>query len=286
MPDSTPPIVLTFSPVDEATSVTIGSNIVVTFNENIQRGFGDIVLKTAAGATVAIYGQSSSSVTISGSTLTINPSADLNYSTGYMVEFAAGSVQDTFGNNYVGTTTYNFATIAEAVNTAPVATAASILTNEDTAKTGTLTATDVDSTSITYSKVASPSNGTVSVNSNGAYAYTPNANFNGTDSFTFKANDGFLDSNLATVSINIYKKLTISKNSYVAYGLDLAKVTIVGSGTPNSIVEIRENNNFIGQTTVNSDGSWELIYISDYDKHSYALSESFTSGWRGKDQNL
>ena len=134
--------------------------------------------------------------------------------------------------------------------------------------------------------MTSPTNGTVTVNTNGTYTYTPNANFNGTDSFTFKANDGFLDSNFATVSINIYKKLTISKNSYVAYGLDLAKVTIVGSGTPNSIIEIRENNNYIGQTTVNSDGSWELIYISNYDKHSYALSEVFTSGWRGKDQNL
>jgi hypothetical protein len=285
MPDSTPPIVLTFSPADEATSVSIGSNIVVTFNENIQRGSGDIVLKTTAGTTVAIYGQSSSNVTITGSTLKINPSADLNYSTGYMVEFAVGSVQDTFGNNYLGTITYNFATVA-AVNTAPVATAASILTNEDTDKTGTLTATDIDSASLTYAKVASPSNGVVTVSANGIYTYTPNTNFNGTDSFTFKANDGFLDSNFATVSINIYKKLTISKNSYVAYGLDLAKVKIVGSGTPNSIVEIRENNNFIGQTTVNYDGSWELIYISDYDKHSYALSEIFTSGWRGKDQNL
>ncbi|MFQ5590125.1 MAG: Ig-like domain-containing protein, partial [Phycisphaerae bacterium] len=33
--------------------------------------------------------------------------------------------------------------------------------------------------------------------------YNPNANFNGADSFTFKANDGTVDSNTATVSITV-----------------------------------------------------------------------------------
>ena len=174
---------------------------------------------------MATYGQSSSNVTIVDNVLTIDPTTNLNYSTGYQVEFAAGSVQDTFDNNYAGPTTYNFTT-GTAANTAPVATTVSISTNEDTAKTSSLTATDIDSTSLTYAKVASPSNGVVTVNTNGIYTYTPNANFSGTDSFTFKANDGVLDSNFATVSINIYKKLTISKNSYLAYGLDLAKVKI------------------------------------------------------------
>src|SRR5690606_27894646 len=35
----------------------------------------------------------------------------------------------------------------------------------------------------------------------GAFTYTPNAGETGTDSFTFKANDGALDSNIATVSV-------------------------------------------------------------------------------------
>ena len=110
MPDSTPPIVLTFNPADEATSVTIGSNIVVTFNENIQRGFGDILLKTAAGITVETYKAETSNVVISGTALTIKPTINLNYKSGYKIEFAAGSVQDTSGNNYIGTSAYNFTT--------------------------------------------------------------------------------------------------------------------------------------------------------------------------------
>jgi methionine-rich copper-binding protein CopC len=120
--ESTAPEVSTFSPADGATLVAVGANIVVTFSETIQRGSGNIVLKTASGTTVATYAQSSSNVTISGSTLTINPSADLSYSTGYKVEFAAGSIKDVAGNNYAGTTSYNFTTAAAPDTTAPTVT--------------------------------------------------------------------------------------------------------------------------------------------------------------------
>jgi len=45
--------------------------------------------------------------------------------------------------------------------------------------------------------------GAVTVDANGSFTYTPNANYNGSDSFTFKANDGTADSNIATVSITV-----------------------------------------------------------------------------------
>ncbi len=93
--------------------------------------------------------------------------------------------------------------ISAFINQSPIASSENISTPEDTAITGTLKATDIDSTTLTYSKVMSPSNGTVTVNSNGSYSYKPNANFNGSDSFTFKANDGALDSAAATVSITV-----------------------------------------------------------------------------------
>ncbi len=114
--DTTAPTVSSFSPADEASAVAISSNIVVTFSENIQRGAGNIVLKTAEGTTVATYAQASSNVTISGSTLTINPTVDLSYSTGYKVEFASGSVQDLAGNDYAGTTSYNFTSAVQGAN--------------------------------------------------------------------------------------------------------------------------------------------------------------------------
>lgn len=51
--------------------------------------------------------------------------------------------------------------------------------------------------------VGNVSNGSLSLNSDGAFNYTPNANFYGTDSFTYKANDGSLNSNVVTVTINV-----------------------------------------------------------------------------------
>ena len=110
------PTASTFSPADEATAVAIGANVVVTFSEAVLRGAGSILLKKTDGTTVATYTQASTEVTVSGSTLTINPASDLAYGTGYKVEFAAGSVQDLAGNSYAGTTSYNFTTSAVPVS--------------------------------------------------------------------------------------------------------------------------------------------------------------------------
>jgi VCBS repeat-containing protein len=40
-------------------------------------------------------------------------------------------------------------------------------------------------------------------NGAGSFSYTPNSDFDGSDSFTYHANDGLTDSNVATVSITI-----------------------------------------------------------------------------------
>jgi sugar lactone lactonase YvrE len=83
-------------------------------------------------------------------------------------------------------------------NTAPIANNIAVETDEDVAVAITLTGTDVDEDELTFTVVDAPTNG--------IYAdgfYTPNVNFSGTDSFTYKANDGELDSNIATVTITV-----------------------------------------------------------------------------------
>ena len=62
---------------------------------------------------------------------------------------------------------------------------------------------DIDADSLNYALVTQSTHGTTAVNANGTYTYTPNANFLGNDSFTFKANDGTLDSNVATMTIQV-----------------------------------------------------------------------------------
>lgn len=87
-------------------------------------------------------------------------------------------------------------------NNAPVAQAQSVSTAEDTAKSITVVATDVDGDPLTYSVVASPTHGVLSGTAPNL-TYTPATNYNGADSFTFRSNDGKVDSNIATVSITV-----------------------------------------------------------------------------------
>jgi Leucine-rich repeat (LRR) protein len=95
-----------------------------------------------------------------------------------------------------------------AENAAPVAEDQSVETTQDTPLQITLVASDADGDPLTYEIVAGPNFGTLQ------YApaelpvltYSPNPGYFGPDSFTFKAHDGELDSNIATVTITISEK--------------------------------------------------------------------------------
>ncbi len=63
--------------------------------------------------------------------------------------------------------------------------------------------TDPDSSSLTAMLQSGPAHGTLNLASNGSFSYTPDANYFGSDSFTYKANDGSVDGNLATVAIDV-----------------------------------------------------------------------------------
>jgi hypothetical protein len=117
------------------------------------------------------------------------------------IDVASSAFTDAVGNNNTGATQYTWT--YDAPNTAPVAVAQSVTTNEDTTVTVTLVGTDADSgDQLTFTVVTQPANGALSGTAP-ALTYTPSANYNGTDSFMFKANDTTLDSNTATVSITI-----------------------------------------------------------------------------------
>ncbi|HLO48110.1 MAG TPA: Ig-like domain-containing protein, partial [Kamptonema sp.] len=110
--DTTPPRGSSFNPVDNATGVAVGSNLVFTLNEAIQKGSGNIVIKKLSdNSIVETIAVTAANVTISGSQLTINPTADLVAATDYYVEIANGAIKDLAGNSYSGFTgnsTWNF----------------------------------------------------------------------------------------------------------------------------------------------------------------------------------
>lgn len=90
----------------------------------------------------------------------------------------------------------------ENINSFPVAQNLTMTVDDGATTEMELVATDSDYDALTFSIVDAPSMGTVTIN--GVIAtYIPNENADGTDSFTYKANDGIGDSNIATVTVNI-----------------------------------------------------------------------------------
>jgi len=62
---------------------------------------------------------------------------------------------------------------------------------------------DVEGNDLSFSVVTAPSNGSLALNADGSFIYTPDTNFNKTDSFTYRAHDGVANSNTATVTLEI-----------------------------------------------------------------------------------
>jgi VCBS repeat-containing protein len=93
-------------------------------------------------------------------------------------------------------------------NRAPAATDDAYTTAEDTplsvAAPGVLgNDSDPDGDGLTAVLVSRPAHGTLTLNANGSFSYAPDADYNGPDSFTYKANDGRLESNTATVTLTV-----------------------------------------------------------------------------------
>jgi VCBS repeat-containing protein len=65
---------------------------------------------------------------------------------------------------------------------------------------------DADNPILTAMLVTAPSHGTLVLNSDGGFMYTPAVDYSGTDSFTYKASDGKLYSNVATVTLTIHHR--------------------------------------------------------------------------------
>ncbi|MDD3652584.1 MAG: Ig-like domain-containing protein [Desulfotomaculaceae bacterium] len=113
--DTTAPAVSSSDPADGATGVAIDKTVAITFSEDIVAGdaYGQISLKDAGNNSVAI------TKSISGNVLSINPDANLGYSSIYTVTVPAGAVEDAAGNGLAGAYTLSFTTGVAPDTTAP-----------------------------------------------------------------------------------------------------------------------------------------------------------------------
>ncbi|HEY6169749.1 MAG TPA: Ig-like domain-containing protein, partial [Verrucomicrobiae bacterium] len=140
-------------------------------------------------------------------TLTLNTNGSFSYRPGTNFN-GADSFSYKANDGLADSAAATVAITVTPANDAPVAAADSYTTAEDTLLTiavpGVLANdSDVDGDVLKALLVSGPSHGTLTLNTNGSFSYRPATNFNGTDSFTYKANDGALDSAPATVTITV-----------------------------------------------------------------------------------
>ena len=88
-------------PVNDSKLVAVSSNIVLTFNEKITLGTGNIVL-SHGGIEQSIPVTDTKQVKLSGTTLTLNPKLNFDFGSAYTVKLDAGAVKDVAGNTFSG----------------------------------------------------------------------------------------------------------------------------------------------------------------------------------------
>ena len=145
-----------------------------------------------------VTGPSHGKLSSTGPSVTYTP--ELNYS---------GTDSFTFmvNDGAVDSNTARISLAIEAVNDPPVANHQSAMTRLDRSVFIALTGSDIDGDKLKYAVGTQPEHGSLTFGSDfdtsGKLTYTPDANFTGKDSFTFKLNDGKVDSAAATVTLNM-----------------------------------------------------------------------------------
>jgi len=267
--------------VDGAFTVDQGyvvDTIEITLDEDVLVALGTIVTMEGYGP----YGTITANV---DGVITITPYP--GYETAALIgsftfTVPDGSITDLAGNAFTGSIILNV------LNVAPVAMDDAYTTDEDVvldvpARGVLANDTDFDPTVLTTVKVTDPANGTLVLNADGSFTYTPETDFFGTDTFTYKANDGELDSNIATVTITVtdFKDQVIAVDDEYETDEDTT-LTIVAPGVLANDIDVDLNimtaglvmNVEHGTLTLNGDGSFTYDPDPDFygtDSFEYQL---------------
>jgi VCBS repeat-containing protein len=187
-----------------------------------------------------------------------------------------------------GTLTSSLTTVTitvNAVNDAPAAADDAYDTTEDTALTvatpGVLgNDSDPDGNQLSAVLGSGPSHGTLTLNANGSFSYTPAADYDGTDSFTYQASDGTLKSNPAKVTITITAANKAPTAADDAYGtaedtaLTVNAPGVLGNDSDpdhDSLSAVLGSGPSHGTLDLNADGSFTYTPA-----HNFTGTDSFT----------
>ena len=176
------------------------------------------------------------------------------------------------------------------VNQPPTATNNSYSTNEDTVlTTGNLLTDGVadsdpdgDPLTTNITPVSGPTNGSVTLQSDGSFAYTPNLNFNGNDSFVYQITDGNEGSDTATVTVTVNPVNDAPTATNDAITTDQNTAVVISPLTNDNDVDgdALSINTFVQGTdgTVAENGNESLLYTPNSgfignDSFTYSISD-------------
>ncbi|ATA55831.1 hypothetical protein CKY39_23300 [Variovorax boronicumulans] len=192
-------------------------------------------------------------------TVTVNPDGTYTYTPNPDFH-GTDSFTVTVSDGHGGTTTSTVTVTVDPVNDAPTAPAYAETTNEDTPVNGKVTGTDVDGDPLTYTKGSDPANGTVTVNPDGTYVYTPNPNFNGTDMFTVTVSDGHGGTTTSTVTVTVdpvNDEPTVPDYTKTTNEDTPVSGQVVGSDVDgDTLTYVKGSDPAHGTVTVNADGTY------------------------------
>lgn len=186
------------------------------------------------------------------------------------------------------------------VNRAPDASDQAQSIAEDSVLQGRVVGADADGDTLTYAHGTGPANGTVVVNADGTYTYTPATDFNGLDSFTVTVSDGnggittvtvavtvtpvndapnALDDGLVAVTEDAPVSGNVLSNDRDADGDGIAVIRFAVDGDPTTYSAGQTATIAgVGTLLVNADGSYTFTPVPNYDGAVPAATYTISDG--------
>lgn len=278
--------IISISAVNDA---PVAVNDIASVNEDVALSGASVLLNDSdpdgnilTVTTTPISAPTHGSLTLnSNGTYTYTPVANYNGSDSFIYQVCDNAIPSSCSNATV-TITIN------PINDNPSATADNFSINEDIVLNGTsllINDSDIDGNLLTINTtpVTNPTNGSLTINANGTFTYTPNLNFNGTDSFVYRVCDNGTPSLCSTANVTITitpvndAPLALNDISTTAEDTPLSGTTVLSNDSDpegNSLtvstlpitppthgtVNINSNGTYLYTPALNYNGSDSFVY--------------------------
>ncbi len=212
-------------------------------------------------------------------TVTINPDGTLDYLPEanafgeFTISYTISDDGTTAGAADPKTANAAVHLIVDPVNDAPVAVPDAFTLAEDTALAVTAPGvlandSDVEGDALRALLSSGPSHGTLALNVDGSFDYTPDPDYNGSDSFSYRANDGAADSAAVEVSLTVSEvnDAPLAADDYAETKEDTAlTIDVLGNDSAGPANESGQTLTVIaasaahGTVTINPDGTLDYL---------------------------